>query len=62
MIVLPMILQTLSFGYILKHFLNNDPRMAISFAGVLLIISAILTLFIKSKKAPDNIISVPTGH
>lgn len=62
MIVLPMILQTLSFGYILKHFLNNDPRMAISFAGVLLIISAILTLFIKSKKAPDSIISVPTAH
>ncbi|MCB0381754.1 MAG: MFS transporter, partial [Psychroserpens sp.] len=62
MIVIPMILQTLSFGYILKHFLNNDPRLAITFAGVLLIISAILTLFIKSRKAPDNIISVPTGH
>ena len=62
MIVIPMILQTLSFGYILKHFLNNDPRQAITFAGVLLIISAILTLLIKSRKAPDNITSVPTGH
>lgn len=62
MIVIPMILQTLSFGYILKHFLNNDPRLAIVFAGVLLIISAILTLFIKSKKAPDNVISIPSGH
>ncbi|MNE26908.1 Major Facilitator Superfamily protein [compost metagenome] len=51
MIVIPMIIQNLSFGYILKHFLNNDPRLAISFAGVLLGISAICTLFIKTKKA-----------
>ena len=33
MIVIPMIIQSLSFGYILKNFLNNDPRMAISFAS-----------------------------
>jgi maltose/moltooligosaccharide transporter len=62
MIVIPMILQTLSFGFILKHFLNNDPRLAITFAGILLIISAILTLLIKSKKAPENVISIPAGH
>ncbi|MEY2760181.1 MAG: hypothetical protein RLZZ96_81, partial [Bacteroidota bacterium] len=30
MIVIPMILQNLSFGYILKHFLDNDPRNAIT--------------------------------
>ena len=50
MIVIPMIIQTLSFGYILKNFLNNDPRNAITFAGILLIVSAIFTLFIKTKK------------
>lgn len=50
MIVIPMILQTLTFGSILKYVLNNDPRNAITFAGVLLVISAICTLFIKSKK------------
>ncbi|MBF4470607.1 MULTISPECIES: MFS transporter [Flavobacterium] len=50
MIVIPMILQNLSFGFILKHFLNNDARLAVTFAGVLLILSAIATLFIKSKK------------
>lgn len=50
MIVIPMIIQTLSFGYILKTFLNNDPRNAISFAGILLIISAFFTLFIKNNK------------
>lgn len=50
MIVIPMIFQNLTFGYILKNFLANDPRNAITFAGVFLIIGAILTLQIKSKK------------
>ncbi|MDT0555235.1 MFS transporter [Patiriisocius hiemis] len=50
MIVIPMIIQTLSFGFILKHFLNNDPRNAITFAGVLLIIATICTLLIKTSK------------
>ena len=50
MIVIPMILQTVSFGFILKNFLNNDPRQAISFAGVLLLIAMLCTLFIKTKR------------
>ncbi|HEU4789770.1 MAG TPA: MFS transporter, partial [Flavobacterium sp.] len=50
MIVIPMFIQTISFGYILKHFLNNDPRSAITFAGVLLVLSAVFTLFIATKK------------
>jgi len=50
MIVIPMFIQTISFGYILKHFLNNDPRLAITFAGILLVISAVCTLFITTKK------------
>lgn len=50
MIVIPMFIQTISFGYILKHFLNNDPRLAITFAGVLLVLSAFFTLLIKTKK------------
>jgi maltose/moltooligosaccharide transporter len=51
MIVIPMFIQTLTFGFILKHFLNNDPRHAITFAGTLLILAAICTLFIKVKKS-----------
>lgn len=47
MIVIPMILQNVTFGYILKHFLANDPRNAITFAGVLLAIAAVATAFIK---------------
>lgn len=47
MIVIPMIFQNLSFGYILRNFLDNDPRQAITFAGVLLVLSAFATLLIK---------------
>ncbi|WP_395768681.1 MFS transporter [Aquirufa sp.] len=47
MIVIPMILQNVTFGYILKNFLDNDPRNAITFAGVLLAIAAVATAFIK---------------
>lgn len=50
MIVIPMIFQNLTFGFILKHFLNNDPRNAITLAGILLIIAAFFTLQIKAKK------------
>jgi maltose/moltooligosaccharide transporter len=50
MIVIPMIFQNLTFGYIMKNFLNNDARLAIAFAGVLLLIGAFCTLLIKSKK------------
>jgi maltose/moltooligosaccharide transporter len=54
MIVIPMILQNLSFGFILKHFLDNDPRNAITFAGALLAIAAIATAFIKSSPSKQS--------
>jgi len=50
MIVIPMILQTLSFGFVLENFLGDDPRNAISFAGVLLLIAALATLSIKTER------------
>jgi maltose/moltooligosaccharide transporter len=63
MIVIPMILQNLSFGYILKHMLHNDPRNAISFAGVLLLIAAAATMLIKVHKPKDDVlISLSGGH
>ncbi|MDD5150299.1 MAG: MFS transporter [Flavobacterium sp.] len=55
MIVIPMFIQTITFGYILKHFLNNDARYAITFAGALLIISAACTLLIKNDKKEATI-------
>lgn len=50
MIVIPMIIQNVTFGYILKHFLHNDARLAITFAGVLLLCSALCTLLITTKR------------
>ena len=54
MIVIPMIIQNLSFGYILKHFLDNDPRNAITFAGVLLAIAALATAFIQPSPSKQS--------
>lgn len=50
MIVIPMIFQTLTFGFISKNFLNNDPGKAILFAGVLLIFAALATLRIQNEQ------------
>jgi maltose/moltooligosaccharide transporter len=60
MIVIPMLIQTLTFGYILKHFLHNDPGKAITFAGILLLIAAAATMLIKSKKVNGDI-NMPIG-
>lgn len=54
MIVIPMILQNVTFGYILKHFLGNDSRNAITFAGILLLLSAIATGLIKQRKQTEQ--------
>ena len=60
MIVIPMLIQTLTFGYILKHFLHNDPGKAITFAGLLLLIAAGATMLIKAKKV-DGELNMPIG-
>lgn len=65
MIVIPMILQNVTFGFILKHFLNNDPRNAITFGGVLLLLAALATLLIKpTKNSPleNGFVPAPMGH
>jgi len=60
MIVIPMFLQTITFGYVLKHFLNNNPGNAILFGGVLLLIAACLTTLLKATK-PEGEIQMPAG-
>ncbi|MCK6617911.1 MAG: MFS transporter [Cyclobacteriaceae bacterium] len=47
MIVVPMILQNLTFGFFLKNYLNNDPRNAVLTAGILLLLAAVALLRIK---------------
>jgi maltose/moltooligosaccharide transporter len=62
MIVVPMIFQTLSFGFISKNILNNDAGSAIGFAGVLLIIAGIATLRIKENSNISDKIQLSTAH
>ena len=64
MIVIPMIIQNLTFGYIIKHFFNNDSGLAVLFAGVLLVLAAIATLFIKAEKLTSEVMVLPAtgGH
>jgi maltose/moltooligosaccharide transporter len=50
MIVIPMIIQNLTFGFVLRTFLNNNASYAVAFAGVLLLLAAIATLLITSPK------------
>jgi maltose/moltooligosaccharide transporter len=50
MIVIPMILQNITFGYIHKHFLDNDPGKAITFAGVFLLLASFATMLMKANK------------
>jgi maltose/moltooligosaccharide transporter len=47
MIVIPMIIQNLTFGFILKNFLGNNASYAVVFAGILLLFAALATLRIK---------------
>ncbi|MBL7873486.1 MAG: MFS transporter [Cyclobacteriaceae bacterium] len=63
MIVIPMILQNLTFGYILREFLNNNAGYAVAFAGVLLILAAFATLLIETdKKTTAENISFSSPH
>jgi len=61
MIVIPMFIQTTTFGFILKHFLNNNSGNAIAFAGIFLLIAALLTLLIKSDKPSGEISMIGGG-
>ena len=63
MIVIPMLFQNITFGYILKNFLNDNPGSAISFAGVLLILAAFATALIKSAPSTETVsMNMSGGH
>jgi maltose/moltooligosaccharide transporter len=63
MIVIPMILQTLSFGAIYQHLLGSDPGRAIFFAGVLLFIAALATTLIPRDRVDEEmVLPVSAGH
>ena len=60
MIVVPMILQTLSFGYVYKHLLGSNPGNVMTFAGILLFLAALAMLRIKQTTIDENV-GFPAG-
>ncbi len=63
MIVIPMLIQTLTFGFVYKNFLKHNPGNAIALAGVFLLIAGMLTLTIKAgKPSADASMPAPAGH
>jgi maltose/moltooligosaccharide transporter len=51
MIVIPMLLNGVTFGWIYNHLLGADPRNALSFAGVLLLAAAVTMLRVRDTRA-----------
>ncbi len=63
MIVVPMILQTLSFGFIYEHFLGSNPNNVMVFAGVLLLLASLATTRIKQTAITEDVmLPVGGGH
>ncbi len=66
MIVIPMLIQTLTFGWVYKHLLGDNPNTAMTFAGIFLAIAGVVMLLIKEPpivKDVDNItVPVAGGH
>ncbi len=50
MIVIPMLLNGLTFGWIYTHVLGNDPRNALMFGGMLLLCAAVTMIWVKDRQ------------
>ena len=61
MIVIPMIFQTLSFGFIYETVLGSDPGMAITTAGALLLFAAMAVLRMRVQKSNEPQTVMPGG-
>ena len=64
MIVVPMLIQTVTFGWIFEHPLDADPSNAIVFAGVLLAVAAAAMTWINEPpivRDVDNVLTMPAG-
>ncbi|MFD0989316.1 MFS transporter [Mariniflexile jejuense] len=63
MIVIPMGIQTLTFGPVMKNLLDNSAVNAILFGGVFFVIAGILALRLKEPETEDeNIVISGVGH
>jgi maltose/moltooligosaccharide transporter len=64
-IVIPMLIQTVTFGAIYKHLLGDNPNNAITFAAILLACAAAAMLWIKEPRIVrdvDDVLAMPMGR
>lgn len=54
MIVVPMLIETFTFGFIFTHFLGSNPNNAITFAGMFLLIGAFAMLWVTAPSAEQE--------
>lgn len=52
MIVIPMLIETVTFGWVYRTFLGTNPANAMMFAGALLGLAALCTLLIRTSQRP----------
>ena len=62
MIVVPMLIETLTFGWIFKHLLDGKGSNAMILAGVLMAIGAVAMLWVNPPEEADESPIVPLGH
>jgi maltose/moltooligosaccharide transporter len=62
MIVVPMLVETVTFGWIFKHLLHNRGSNAIMLAGVLMAIGGVAMLWVNPPDEQDESPIVPLGH
>ena len=61
-IVIPMLLQNVTMPLYYETWLNNNPINAMKLAGVMLVLGAICTLFIKTRAVKEIILPTLNGH
>jgi maltose/moltooligosaccharide transporter len=61
MIVVPMLIETVTFGWIFDHLLNNKGSNAIMVAGVLMAVGAVAMLWVNPPDEADESPIVPLG-
>src|SRR4029450_6555612 len=62
MIVVPMLIQTVTFGWIFTHLLDSKGSNAMTLAGVLLGLGAVAMLWVNPPDEADESPIVPLGH
>jgi hypothetical protein len=59
MIVVPMLIETFTFGAVFTRFLGSDPNNAIMFAGAFLLAAALAMLWIRAPRADQEFDQMP---